>query len=271
LLNSALFIFAAALAGLMIGSFLNVCIYRIPRGISIVAPRSFCPECGTRIGWFHNIPVASYLFLGGRCRRCRQPISLQYPLVECMTALSFALTVAQYGSTLFALKWLFFEAVLIVLFWTDLQERILPDECTLGGAAVGLTMAAFIPLPPGLAELIIPAAPAACRSLLNALLGALLLAAPIWLAALIYSRLRHREGLGFGDVKLLVLLGVFLGFGSGLIALMLGAVSGSIVGISYILIARKRAATYELPFGTFLCAAAVLVVLCLRKGFGAYY
>jgi leader peptidase (prepilin peptidase)/N-methyltransferase len=253
----------AGLAGLLIGSFLNVCIFRIPRDISVVSPRSFCPECGKQIAWYDNIPLLSYLFLRGRCRSCGQAIGMQYPLVELTTAVVFALTIAKYGWNLIALKWAVFEAILIVLFWTDLEERTLPDEFTLGGVAAGVLFAMFIYLPAGLAEIFLPAAKPVWRSLINAAGGAVFLAGPMWLLALVYARVRGREGLGFGDIKLLVLLGVFLGLGEGLLALLIGAVAGSLIGIVYIWLARKRAATYELPFGTFLCAGAATVVLLL--------
>lgn len=258
---SLLYTVIAGLFGLLIGSFLNVCIYRIPRGMSIVSPRSFCPECGTQLSWHDNVPLLSYLLLHGCCRKCRQPIGVQYPIVELATAVAFALTAARYGWTLIALKWAVFEAILIVLFWTDLEERMLPDEFTLGGAAAGILFAIFVHLPDGLAELFMPAASPIWQSLLNAAAGAAILAGPMWLAAAIYARIRGREGLGLGDVKLLVLLGIFLGLAAGLLALMIGAVAGSLIGLVYVWITRKRAATYELPFGTFLCAAAAVVVL----------
>lgn len=251
----------AGIAGLLIGSFLNVCIYRIPRGLSVVFPRSFCPECGGAISWYDNVPLLSYLLLRGRCRKCRCAIGVQYPVVELVTGLVFALTAARYGWSPLTLKWAVFEAILIVLFWTDLEERILPDAFTLGGAAAGILFAVFIYLPGGLAELFFPAARPVWQSLLNAAAGAIVLAVPMWLTAAIYARIRGREGLGLGDVKLLVLLGVFLGLGAGLLALLIGAVAGSLIGIVYIWTMRKRAATYELPFGTFLCAAAAFVVL----------
>jgi leader peptidase (prepilin peptidase)/N-methyltransferase len=250
----------AGIAGLLIGSFLNVCIYRIPRGMSVVFPYSFCPECGQAVAWYDNVPLLGYLFLRGRCRDCRQPIGLQYPIVELVTGVAFALTAAKYGWSLGALKWVVFEAILIVLFWTDLEERILPDEFTLGGLAAGILFAIFVYLPGGLAELFLPAAGVVWQSLLNAVAGAVILAVPMWLTAAIYERVRGRPGLGLGDVKLLALMGAFLGLGAGLLALVIGAVAGSAIGLIYIWATHKRAATYELPFGTFLCAAAAAVV-----------
>ncbi|MGH9610194.1 MAG: prepilin peptidase [Bryobacteraceae bacterium] len=257
------------IAGLLIGSFLNVCIYRIPRGMSVVFPCSFCPECARAIAWYDNVPLLGYLYLRGRCRGCRQPIGWQYPIVELVTGIAFALTAAKYGWSLSALKWVVFEAILIVLFWTDLEERMLPDELTLGGLAAGVLFAIFVYLPRGLAELFVPAAGAVWQSLLNAAAGAVIIAVPMWLTAAIYARLRGRPGLGLGDVKLLALLGVFLGLGAGLLALVIGAIAGSVIGLIYIWVTHKRA-SYELPFGTFLCAAAAAVVLFAPDSVGSF-
>ena len=253
------FAVVAGIFGLLFGSFLNVCIYRIPRDLSVVAPRSFCPECGRQLAWYDNIPLLSYAALGGRSRCCRKPIGIRYLLVELCTAAAFVAAALRYGSTLAALKWMIFEAILIVLFWTDLEERILPDELTIGGTALGLILTAFVAVPGFFGELFVPASHLVWRSLVNAGLGAILLAGPAWLLAIAYERIRKREGLGLGDVKLLLLLGVFLGFEEGVTALLIGAVSGSVIGIVYILVSRKAAATYELPFGSFLCAGAALI------------
>ena len=257
LLNAgASYALVAAVAGLMIGSFLNVCIYRVPRDMSVVAPRSFCPECGEQIAWYDNIPIVSYVVLRGRCRRCRAHIPIRYVLVELATAVLFGAVVAKFGVTLTALKWAVFEAVLVVLFWTDLEELLLPDEFTLGGTAAGLAFAAFVAVPGQILHLLIPRAGRVARSYLNAAAGALLLAAPISLFAWMYARVRKREGLGWGDVKLLVFMGVFLGPETGLTALVIGSVTGCVIGLGYIIVARKDAATYPLPFGSFLCVGA---------------
>jgi leader peptidase (prepilin peptidase) / N-methyltransferase len=173
-------------------------------------------------------------------------------------------TAIQYGWTLATLKWGLFEAILVVLFWTDIEERILPDELTLGGALIGVVFAIFVPVPGQLSELFLPGGKALWHSLFNAGLGVVLLTGPLWAVGAIYARLRGREGLGLGDVKLLVLLGVFLGFEKGLLALLIGAVSGSILGVAYVWLTRKNASTYALPFGSFLCAGAALVPLMKR-------
>lgn len=254
-----LFLSAASLFGLLLGSFLNVCIYRIPRDLSVVTPRSFCPECGTQLPWLQNIPVVSYFFLSGRCRSCAQSIGIRYPLVELTTAILFLFTAMTFGFTLPSLKWIIFESLLVVLFWTDLEERILPDEITLGGGFAALLLAGFVAVPGSLGATLQPNWPLRWQSLLNACLGALLLSLPIWLIGAAYGRLRGREALGFGDVKLLVMLGLFLGPENGLLALLIGAVAGSIIGITILLWTKQDARSYEMPFGSFLCAGAMLI------------
>ena len=250
----------AGLFGLLFGSFLNVCIYRTPRDLSIVWPGSSCPGCGHAIRWYDNVPVLSFLILRGRCRHCAAPIRFRYLVVEITTALAFGFITAAYGFTLESAKWCLFVAFLIVLFWTDIEERLLPDELTLGGALVGLIVAAFVPLPGFLAESLIPFASPRFQSLFNAAMGAILLAMPLAVVGWLYQRIRGRVGLGLGDVKLLALMGAFLGPERGLVALLIGSVSGSVIGVTYILVKRKDSKTYQLPFGSFLCAGAVISV-----------
>lgn len=255
------YLVVVALFGLLFGSFLNVCIYRIPRDLSVVAPRSFCPECGIQIAWFDNIPLLSYLLLRAKCRSCGKAIGIRYPVVELTTAVLFLATAMEYGWSLAALKWGIFEAIVIVLFWTDLEERILPDELTLGGTAAGFIFALFVMVPGVFGELLAPGSRTVWRSLVNATVGATFLAGPIWLLGVSYARLRKREGLGLGDVKLILFFGVFLGLEKGLMAVLVGAVGGSLIGLCYVWFMRKEASTYELPFGTFLCAGAAFVPL----------
>lgn len=249
----------AFLCGLLFGSFLNVCIYRIPRDLSVVTPRSFCPECGAQLRWLQNIPLISYILLSGRCHSCGQPIGIRYPLVELSTAILFLFTAIKFGVTLLSLKWIIFESLLVILFWTDLEERILPDEITLGGSAAALLLAVFVAVPGSLGAIILSNSALKWQSLLNACLGALLLTLPIWLIGALYGRLRGREALGFGDVKLLAMLGLFLGPENGLFALLIGAVAGSITGLAILLWTKQDARSYEMPFGSFLCAGALLI------------
>jgi leader peptidase (prepilin peptidase)/N-methyltransferase len=258
--NPVLLVALAALFGVLFGSFLNVCIYRLPRDLSIITPRSFCPECGHPISWYDNLPLLSYAILRGRCRSCGKSIGIRYVVVEFTTAALFALTIARYGPTLAALKWCVFDAIMVALFWTDLEERILPDELTLGGTLLGLIFSVWVSVP-GLFDSFSLASSPRAASVVNASLGGVLLSLPIWLLGSLYGRLRKRDALGRGDIKLLAAIGVFLGLENGLFALFIGAVSGSVLGLAYILWKRKDAASYELPFGSFLCFGAVAAPL----------
>ena len=255
----------AALAGLLIGSFLNVCIYRLPRDLSVVAPRSFCPECETTIHWYDNVPLLSFVLLRGRCRKCGARIPIRYPLVELLTAAAFFCAFRFLGASLGAVKYSLFGALLIMLVFSDLEERILPDEFTLGGIVLGIGFAYFVHLDDGLMAFFL-------RSLGNAGLismgesafAALLCAGALWLVATLYEKLRHREGLGLGDVKMVAMIGAFLGMQAALLTLILGSLLGAVVGLLYIWTTGKDASTYELPFGSFLGIAALGVGFALN-------
>ncbi|HML18055.1 MAG TPA: prepilin peptidase [Bryobacteraceae bacterium] len=251
----------AILAGLLIGSFLNVCVFRLPRELSVVRPRSFCPACEKMIAWYDNIPVVSYIVLRARCRHCGERIPLRYPVVELATAAAFGVCVAALGVTLAGLKYAIFSAILITLIASDSEERILPDEFTLGGIAIGLGFSAFVPLDPGFAYLLLPfSAGMRWRSVGESVLGtaaALLL----WLVGWAYQKLRDREGLGLGDVKMIAMIGAFLGLKLTLLTLIAASLAGSIGGLIYIFAARKDMSTYELPFGSFLGMAALGVAM----------
>lgn len=251
---------AAAIFGLLIGSFLNVCIYRLPRDLSVVAPRSFCPACGRQISWFDNIPLLSYVLLRGRCRYCRNPFSVRYPIVETLTAVCFFSAVRQYGVSGEALRLGIFSCLLIALLFTDFETFILPDEITIGGTFAGLFLALAFPRPAGLVSLFLPAdrLPAG-ESFADAVLGALLPAGVLWLIGELYFRFRGREGLGFGDVKMMLMLGSFTGLEGSLLSLIAGSVAGSLVGVALLAMRGRSAATHELPFGSFLAAGALIL------------
>ncbi len=259
----------AFLFGLLIGSFLNVCIHRMPRDLSVVRPRSHCIACEHVIAWYDNVPVLSYLLLRGRCRYCGVRISPRYPLVELLTGVLFFLEVWLYGPTAEAAKFCVFVTLLLGLFFTDLEQLILPDEFTLGGAAAGLILAWFVPVNDVMAHAIFWTfdLPRNGRwvSVAEAFLGAAVPAFFLWLAGEVYLRLRHREGLGLGDVKLMLLVGVFLGLRGALLTLILGSVLGSIIGYAYIRLTKRDPATYELPLGSFLSLAGILVSLAGSK------
>lgn len=252
----------AGFFGLLIGSFLNVCVYRLPRDLSVVRPRSFCPECGKGIAWYDNIPVLSYLILRGRCRACRAAIPVRYPLVELLTGVAFFTAFWMYGPGVEGVKICAFAAILIELIFSDLETRILPNEFTLGGVAVGIAFSWFVPIPGGIVQLFLPRAMSPnLASTVEAIAGALLAGGALWLVARIYHAVRHREGLGEGDIRMVAMMGAFLGVEGVLLALIVGSLLGSVVGLAYILLTSKDAGSYELPFGTFLGVGALVLGL----------
>jgi leader peptidase (prepilin peptidase)/N-methyltransferase len=290
----------AGVFGLLIGSFLNVCIYRFPRDLSVVRPRSFCPECyelavasretepkasersddepkeldeeaakTAAIAWYDNIPLVSFLLLKGRCRHCGKSISARYPVVEALTALSFFSFVAVLGPTLAALKFCLLSALLWGMIFADLEELILPDEFTLGGVVAGLALSWVVPVSDGTAQLLFAMLGVPLNthtlSLAESALGAAIPSGFLWFTGELYQRLRHREGLGFGDVKMVAAIGAFLGLHYTLLTLIAGSLLGSVVGLVYILATRKDHTSYPLPFGTFLGIGAIGVSLVSQK------
>jgi leader peptidase (prepilin peptidase)/N-methyltransferase len=259
----------AALFGLLIGSFLNVCIYRFPRDLSVVRPRSFCPECEKTIAWFDNIPLLSFLLLKGRCRHCGKSISARYPAVEALTAVLFFSFVAALGLTLPALKFCLLSALLLGMIFADLEELILPDEFTLGGIAAGLALSWVVPIADGTASILFAIAGLPhnthAMSLTDSVLGAAIPSGFLWLTGELYQKIRHKEGLGFGDVKMVAAIGAFLGLHNTLLTLIAGSLLGSVVGLIYILATRKDHKSYPLPFGTFLGIGAIGVSLVDQK------
>jgi leader peptidase (prepilin peptidase) / N-methyltransferase len=250
---------AAGLFGLLIGSFLNVCISRLPYDESVVTPRSHCPRCGAWIAWYDNIPLLSYVLLGAKCRACGAAIAWRYPAVEALTGGLFWLAVTVHGPTLAGLKWSVFAAILVALIFTDIETRILPDEFTKGGMILGFLFAPVAPLPQGLLQLFWPAMTQELSSLLDSLIAAAVLAGGLWLVAVLYQRVRGREGLGFGDVKMLGLLGAFLGLESSLLVVLLASLFGSVLGLIWVKLRNEDMSSYELPFGAFLGTAGLVV------------
>ena len=229
----------AGLLGLTVGSFLNVCIYRLPLEQSLAYPPSRCMSCNRRLRWFENIPVFAWIALGGKCRTCRTPIPAVYPLVEAFTGAMFVLAAWHYGPGWLLFSRLLLGCALIVLFFIDLHHRILPNVITVPGTIIGFILSLVTP-------------PGWVSSLIGLLLGGLI---PFVLAEL-YLRIRKIEGLGMGDVKMLALIGAFLGWKLMLLTLALGSLLGSFVGIGLI-VARKGDMKLALPFGTFLAIAAM--------------
>ena len=256
--------------GLVIGSFLNVCILRIPQGKSIVLPPSACPNCGQHIRAFDNIPVFSYLLLRGKCRNCKALISPMYPTVEFLTGMLFIACFWAFGFSADTLKWAIFSAIMIVLVFTDLRERILPDVVNFAGLGIGIVLSLFTRPADStvlwLAQVfMLPTPPARLQPLLDALLGAAIGGGLLWIVMELYFRLRHREGMGFGDVKMMFMVGAFLGAKGTLLTIFAGSLLGTLLGIAF-MVARKKNRDYELPFGSFLGMAALLVVF-----FGAHF
>ena len=286
-LASAIFLF-----GLAFGSFLNVCIYRLPRELSVVAPRSACPKCKQPIAFYDNLPVLSWLTLGGRCRHCKEKISPRYLMIELLTGLLFLACYAWFGLTLSTLKYCVLAFLLLGLIFTDAETKLLPDKMTLPGLALGLIFSLLVPVNdlasqflPGMLNLPFSGdLSARLLSLLDSLLGAALGASFIYGAGAIYLRWRGTEGMGFGDVKLMAMVGAFLGIKLTIFTIFTASLAGSFFGIATVFMvwlkrtrrflkrltnaqaARRRAwqsaqvvyRNYQMPFGVFLGSMALV-------------
>ncbi len=231
------------LLGLIIGSFLNVCIYRLPRRLSPVRPRSSCTSCGHVLSWYENVPILSYVALRGRCRGCGASISVMYPIIEAITGVMFLSGYLLYGPSLLLVVRLVFGCVMIVLFVIDLQHRILPNVITLPGIVAGFLCSFAV-------------GPGWQSSLIGMVVGG----GSLWSIAEIYYRVRREEGLGMGDVKMLAMIGAFLGWKLVLLTLVLASFSGTIVGIA-LLVLKRESMKYALPFGTFLALGAIVATV----------
>ena len=289
ILAAATFVLALAF-----GSFLNVCIYRLPRGLSIVTPRSACPNCKQPIAMYDNIPVVSWLLLRGRCRHCKVPISPRYWMIELLTGFLFLACYWHFGLTLSTLKYCAFSFLLLGLIFTDAEMKLLPDKLTLTGLALGIGLSVIVPVNdlasqflPGMVNLPFSGdITARLLSLLDSLLGAALGASFIYGAGAIYLRWRGTEGMGFGDVKLMAMVGAFLGIKLTVFTIFAASVAGSVFGLSTVLFvwmkrthrfmrrlasaqaARRRAwqsaqmvyRYYQMPFGVFLGSMALFAL-----------
>ena len=278
------------LFGIIVGSFLNVCITRIPEEISIVSPGSRCPRCETPIKPYDNVPVFGWLWLRGKCRACGLPISPMYPLIELATGLLFVAAYAEFGITQATVKWLFFTCLLLILTVTDLRVRLLPDVVNWPGFAAGLMFSAFVPPDHGLAAAIMGRflqvrLPGFAAGILDGILGAAFGSFLLWGMAAGYKMVRGREGMGMGDVKMMAMIGAFLGLRGTFLTLLVGSLLGSVIGIGLIVAlymlgwrgdVAKRASRrglgtqrqlqwaiarqYQLPLGTFLGIGALGIV-----------
>lgn len=284
------------LFGIVIGSFLNVCISRIPEGESVVSPGSRCPRCLKPIKAYDNVPIFGWLWLRGKCRTCALPISPMYPIVEFLTGGFFVLTYWTFGVTLPTFKWLIFGCLLIVLIVTDLRVRLLPDAVVWPGFGIGLVLATRIPLNDGTAIYLFfrsglqhfPPSSDSVFGVADALLGAALGSFLLWGAAAAYKFVRKRDGMGMGDVKMMAMVGAFLGVRGAFLTILFGTLMGSVIGVLFIgglyaygwkrdlaVRANRRGlgavnalrwtivSQYQIPLGTFLGIAALLVVFAM--------
>jgi len=283
------------LFGIVFGSFLNVCITRIPEDLSIVRPASRCPRCATPIKPYDNIPILSWFLLRAKCRHCHLPISPLYPIVEFLTGAFFVLTYYAFGVTLPTFKWLFFGCLLIVLIVTDLRVRLLPDAVNFFGLGLGIAFSTRI-FPSsflgiyGLGFRLPNKLPVGAAGVLDSLFGVAFGSLLLLGAAVLYKLIRKRDGMGMGDVKMMAMVGAFLGFRGAFLTILFGTLLGSIVGIATVLVlyfsgwkrdlaarAARRglgngnanslrlaiASQYQFPLGSFLGLAALFVVYAL--------
>ena len=229
--------------GMVVGSFLNVCICRMPGGQSVVTPPSHCPHCSYQIRWYDNIPVVSYLLLRGKCRGCGAHISLQYPLVELLNGILTLLLFLRFGPTLtFAALFIFCSALVVITF-IDIEHQIIPDEISLSGIVIGFIVSFFLKE----------------QSWLNSLLGILLGGGSLLLVAYVYQWLTGKEGMGGGDIKLLAMMGAFLGWKSIPFIIFASSLVGSVVGVSMMLF-QKKDSKLAIPFGPYLAFGALLYI-----------
>jgi leader peptidase (prepilin peptidase) / N-methyltransferase len=296
---SAIFLF-----GLAFGSFLNVCVYRLPRELSVVTPRSACPQCKHLIAFYDNLPVLSWLILRGRCRHCQSRISARYLLIELLTGALFVACYGFFGLTISTLKYCVFAFLLLGLIFTDAETKLLPDKLTLPGLALGVVFSLLVPVN-DLASQFLPGVlnlpfssdlTARLLSLLDSLLGAAVGASFIYGAGAIYLRWRGMEGMGLGDVKLMALVGAFLGVKLTVFTVFTASLGGSLFGLSTVLVVwRRRAARfmrraanaprprrspwesaqlvyryYQMPFGVFLGSMALVAFFFGNRFLGWY-
>lgn len=238
-----LFFIFAFVFGAVVGSFLNVCICRLPRDESVVSPPSHCPSCDYRIRWYDNIPLVSYLLLGGKCRGCHTKISIQYPLVELLNGLLCLALFFRFGPTLAFCALFIFCSALVVITFIDIEHQIIPDEISLSGIVIGFVFSFFL----------------RGHGWLNSLLGILLGGGSLLLVAYVYQWLTGKEGMGGGDIKLLAMMGAFLGWKSIPFIIFASSLVGSVIGVSLMLI-QKKDSKLTIPFGPYLAFGAVLYI-----------
>jgi leader peptidase (prepilin peptidase)/N-methyltransferase len=239
----AIYALFALVFGMVAGSFLNVCICRMPKDESVVSPPSHCPRCSYQIKWYDNIPLFSYLLLRGKCRGCGTHISLQYPLVELINGILTLLLFLRFGLTLdFAALFLFCSALVVITF-IDIEHQIIPDEISLPGIVIGFALSFFLN----------------GHGWLDSLIGILLGGGTLYLVAFGYHRLTGKEGMGGGDIKLLAMMGAFLGWKAVPFIIFTSSLTGSFVGVSIMLL-KKKDSKLAIPFGPYLAFGALLYI-----------
>lgn len=246
--------------GAMVGSFLNVCVYRLPKGESIVHPRSKCPQCEKPIAWYDNIPIVSWLLLGAKCRNCKTPISWQYPLVEAITAVLFAGVYLRYGMSIATPVYMLLTAGLVLVTFVDLTDWTIPNEVTFPGIPLGLICALVVMFYPNSNFVVFgpPDVP-----IFSALLGVLVGGGILYLLDKAALAVLGKRGMGFGDVKLLAMLGAFFGWPGALMVLGIATICGAVLGYSLLMLQRSRGeeeTAHYIPFGPYLSFAGVVVM-----------
>jgi len=260
----------AGIFGAIIGSFLNVVIHRVPHGKSIVFPNSSCPSCGAAIAFYDNIPVLSYILLGAKCRQCKEHISVRYPAVELLTAVLFV-AVAWHDGLSAALPFdLVFTSAILALVFIDAELKLLPDAITYPGMA--FTLIARVALPylignphfddiPSLSQGSLADAPVWVTSLVGAVIGALAGGGTLWFFGWIWQKVRKIEAMGLGDVKMMFMVGGYLGWRLTILTIFIGVFTGSVVGVLLMAIEGKYDSKREIPFGVFLGLGAIAALL----------
>ena len=234
--------------GLIVGSFSNVCIYRVPRNESVIYPGSHCPKCHSNISPIDNIPLLSYILLKGRCRNCRSKISIQYPVVEFLTGLIYLIIYLIYGLSIQSLVYLILSSALIIIAFIDLNEQIVPDVISLPGIGVGLILSFFVPY----------------ISFINSASGVVVGGGIILIIALVGSMIFKKEAMGGGDIKLAAMIGAFLGWRYTIISLFLGFFLGALAGI-FLILSKIKSREDMVPFGPFIALGSLITLLWGEK------
>ncbi len=242
------------LVGSVIGSFMNVCIYRLPKDLSVVKPRSFCPACKTVIAWYQNIPIISYAVLNGRCSHCSERISPLYPFVEALNGVFYVVLFLMFGISLELLLYAPFVSALVVLFFIDYKEKILPDKITIPGFIFGIGLSPVVQR----------------LGVLNSLMGAAIGFAFFYCVAFIYEKMTGREGMGGGDIKMIAMIGAVLGVKGVIATIFIASCAGAITGI-LLIIFFQRDLRYAVPFGSFISAGALIYLFIGERLISLYF